>query len=120
MEKKVPEANGVENRELPGVAEPKTGAVLPRREGVEVDPNKDPDEELKRDVWGVAEDVPNREDVGAEVAGVENSEGVELDGAEGVLKSEKPLPDEAVGATVDVRGTADVPWVPELATNPAT
>lgn len=110
MDKNVPEANGVENSEPPaGVAEPKDGVVLPSREGVEVEPNKDADEELKRDVWGIAEDEPNREVAGAEVGGVVNREAVDIEGAEGVLKCEKPPPDEATGATLLVCGAVEVP-----------
>lgn len=102
---KVPVANGVENSELPPeVGAPKAGVVLPIREGVE--PNKGADDEPKRDVWGVAEDDPNREDTGAEVDGVANREDdIGVDGAEGVLR-EKPLPDEATAVAC---GTDDVP-----------
>ena len=88
--------------------EPKAGVVLPSREGVE-DPNRD-DEEPNRGVWGVAEDGPNREDVGAEAEGVVNREGdMEADAAEGVLKREKPLPEEAVAGPAEVGGAVDDP-----------
>lgn len=87
----------------------KAGVVLPRREGVE-DANKDDDELLKRDVTGLAEDVPDREDVGSEAVGVVNREdNMEADGAAGVLKSENPLPDDAAVVAADVCGAVDVP-----------
>lgn len=100
--------------------EAKAGAVLPIKEGVEADPNKEADAEPKRDVWGVAEDEPNREETGAEVEGVANKDDFKVDGAEGVLKSENPLPDEAVVTAEEVCGTVDAPWAPELVNKPAT
>lgn len=98
----VPEANGVENSELPERAvEPKDGAALP---------NKDADEEPKSDVWGVAPDDPNREDTGAEVVGVANKEDGKEEGAEaGVPKSDNPLPDEADVVAADVCRAVDAP-----------
>lgn len=108
---KVPEANGDENSEPPeGVVEPKAGAVLVNKEGVEADPNKDPDEAPKRDVCGVAPDDPNREDTGAEVVGVANREDETGEGAEvGVPKSDNPLPDDANVVAADVCWEVDVP-----------
>lgn len=72
--------------------------------------------EPKSDVWGEApdDDDPNK-DNGAEV---ENREDDDV-AADGVAKSEDPLPDEADG-TVDDCGAVDVPGVAELAKRPAT
>lgn len=115
-----PEANGVENSELPGVVlEPKAGAALPNKEGVEADANKDDDEDPKSDVWGVAPDDPNREDTGAEVVGVANREDGTEEGAE--VGVPKRLPEEANVVAADVCWAVDdAPRVPELVSNPAT
>lgn len=136
-DKKAPWANGVAKSELPAGVEPKEGAALPNKEGVdaepnkddeaepnkegvEADPNKDDDDKLKSDVCGEAPEVPKREGTGAEVVGVVNKDVVVVaDGAEdGVPKSENPLPDEA-DANVCC-GAVDAPVVDELANNPAT
>ena len=126
--KKAPEANGVAKSEPPAGVEPKEGAALPNKdgveaepnkEGVEADPNKDDEEELKSDVCGEAPEVPKREDTGAEIVGVENKDVVTTDGAEdGVPKSENPLPDEP---NADVCcGAVDAAVADELENNPAT
>lgn len=82
---------------------------MPNR-GVEADPNNDPDEAPKRDVWGVEPDDPKSEDTGAEVAGVANREDTMEEGAEvGVPKSDKPLPDEADAVAADVCWAVDAP-----------
>lgn len=46
-------------------------------------------------------------------------EDVVVDGAEGVLKSDNPPPEEAGVATVDNCCIVDAPWLPELVSNPA-
>lgn len=57
--------------------------------------------------------------VGAEATGVENNEDEDV-AADGVLKSEDPLPDEAATTAAEVWGADDAPDVAELANNPAT
>lgn len=107
-----PEANGVEKSEPPADAvEPKAGVVLEKRDGVDADPKRDPDEELKRDVWMEAPvvGVANREDA-REEAGVED----------GVLKRDNPLPAEADDLAADVCGAEAAAGVAELANKPAT
>lgn len=113
--KKVPEANGVENREPPAeVVEPKAdgGALLGNKE-VEAEPSAGADDAL-----------PNKVDPVAAVCGVANKEDdMEEDGAEeGVLKRDIPLPEEADASVVaaDVCGAVDAPGVAELANKPAT
>lgn len=106
-----PEANGVEKSEAPAEAvEPKAGVVLPNKEGVEADPKRDPDEELKSDdCEAAAVGVANRED------------GTEEGAADGVLKRDKPPPEEAEVIAVDVCATAVTPGVAELVvSNPET
>lgn len=102
--KKAPEAYGVIKSEPPAGVEPKEGAEVPNKDGVDAEPNKegveaDPnndDDALKSDAWGEAPEAPKREDTGAEVVGVENKDVLVADGAEdGAPNSENPLPDEA-------------------------
>lgn len=53
--------------------------------------------------------------------GVANKEDDDIEGAEdGVLKSDKPLPDDADTIALDVWGAVDAPGVAELAKSPAT
>jgi len=105
-----PEANGVEKVETPaeGAGPNNEGVLL--NEGVN---------EPKSGVWGEALDSPNMEVVGAEATGVENNEDEDV-AADGVLKSEDPLPDEAATTVAEVWGADDAPGVAELANNPAT
>ncbi|KAF7828770.1 pentatricopeptide repeat-containing protein [Senna tora] len=111
--KKVPEANGVEKSEPPVLAP--NGVVPLNREGVEEGPNKEDDEELKSEAWGVALDDPNKEDTGAEVVGVVNRDGMDEGGAEdGVLKSENPLPDEVDEVAADVNVMLDALFLRQL------
>lgn len=88
--------------------DPKDGAVLPNKEGVEA-ANKDAE-----DIWGEAPD-PNNEDAEAEAAGVANREDdAEAAGVEdSVLKSDSPPPEDA-----DVCGAADAPGVAVFVSNP--
>ena len=68
------------------------------------------DEVINGVAWGVALDGPNKEDVGAEVVGVVNKDGVAEGGTDdGVLKSERPLPDEDEAAAADVCDGVNVP-----------
>lgn len=100
-----PEANGETPAER---VEPNSAPVLPKEEVVAP----------KSGVWGEAADAPNKDDVGAEVMGVENREDDDV-AADGVPKSEDPLPDDAATAA-EVCGVVDAPGVAELANNPAT
>lgn len=89
-----PVANGVAKEDTPTVGvEPNNGAVLVK-EGAEVE------NELKSDTCGEVTDDANK-DTGADVTGVENREDDSVE-AEGVLKSEDPLPDGAYETAVDV------------------
>lgn len=104
-----PVANGVENDEAPVAgAEPNNGAVF----NVGVEAGNEP----KSDGWGEAPDDPNKEDAGADVVGVENSDDAAV-AADGVAKSVEPPPDEAAP---DVGGAVEVPGVAELVNKPAT
>lgn len=91
----IPEAKGVEKSGPPNAGvELNDGAAVPKREGVEAEPEKDAEDEPNRGVCGEAPDGPNKEEAGAEAEGVAN-EADDMGGADGVPKSENPLPEDA-------------------------